>query len=268
VAATPAHAPPAAQAPVPADAAPATWTPAAKEKWATLDPALKGEIAKREREIAVGMSKASEIRQFGDSLAQEFAPYAKILADEGATPQAAIRALLETSYTLRFGSPEHKHALFMSLAQQYGIDLSRQIDPEKARLQWELDSRQVNDARNAAAQQDQLQRSVNTELEQFINAPGHEHYDTVRTAMAGLMQTGVVQTLQDAYDRACWADPTVRTALQLAENTRRAAEQQKNRNALGAVSGAPGSISTGGGADASNLRGFPEAQFAGSAGRV
>lgn len=257
-----------APAAVPADTAPATWTPAAKEKWGTLDPTVKGEIARREKEIAQGMSKATEMRQFGDSVMAEFAPYAQLLAKEGATPQATIRTLMETIHTLRYGSPEHKQALFMSLADQYGIDVTKQIDPEKARLQWELDSRNVHDARMQAAQQDQLQRDVMGELETFVAAPGHEHYNAVRTVMAGMIQSGAAQSLQDAYDRACWADPTVRASLQMAENARRAQEQAKNRNALASVNGAPGAVHTGSGSDPSNLRGFLEAQFASNAGRV
>jgi hypothetical protein len=56
--------------------------------------------------------------------------------------------------------------------------------------------------------------------------------------------------------------------LQLAENTRRAAEQAKNRNALASINGAPGAVHTGGGVDPANLRGLLEAQFAGNSGRV
>jgi hypothetical protein len=221
----------------------------------------------------MGMQRAADVRKFGDSVMQEFAPYAKILSDEGATPQAAVRALLETSYTLRFGSPEHRHALFASLASQYGIDLNRivqgQIDPEKARLQWELDSRQVHDARAQTEQQGALQNDVMNELQTFIHTPGHEHYEAVRQVMAGLMQTGVTTTLQDAYDRACWADPTVRAALQLAENTRRAQDQSRNRNALLSVNGAPGAVNgVGPAVDATNMRALIESQFSGSAGRV
>jgi hypothetical protein len=86
--------------------------------------------------------------------------------------------------------------------------------------------------------------------------------------MAGLMQSGAAKDLQEAYDRACWADPTVRAALILADNTRRAAEQAKNRNALAAVSGAPGAVASVAGVDPANLRQLLETQFAGSAGRV
>jgi len=83
-----------------ADGAPQSWRDDLKAKWAGLDPEVRGEIARREREITVGLQRAAETRKFGDAIAQEFAPYAEILAKEGATPQAAIRALLETSYTL------------------------------------------------------------------------------------------------------------------------------------------------------------------------
>lgn len=245
------------------DDAPPSWTPELKEKWAGLDPALKGEIQRREREITAGLQRAAETRKFGDSVMQEFAPYAEILAKEGATPQAAMRALLETSYTLRYGSKEHKTALFQAMANQYGIDLNAQVDPEKANLQREIDNRRLEDARRGSMQQSNMQQEVAGELQAFVDAPGHEHYPTVRPIMAGMLGSGAATTLQEAYDRACWADPTIRASLQLAENTQRVAGQAKNRNALASVNGAPGAVATGSALpDASNLRGFLEAQFA------
>jgi hypothetical protein len=157
----------------------------------------------------------------------------------------------------------------MSMAEQYGIDVTKQIDPEKARLQWELDSRNVNDARAEAQQQEALTQDVRSELEQFVDAPGHEHYPTVRTIMAGMIQSGVATNLQEAYDRACWADPGIRASLQMAESTRRAAGQAKNRNALLSVNGAPRAVATGSpGVDPTNLRSLIESQFAGNSGRV
>jgi hypothetical protein len=194
---------------------------------------------------------------------QEFAPYAEILAKEGATPQAAMRALLETSYTLRYGSKEHKTALFQAMANQYGIDLNAQVDPEKANLQRELDTRRLDEARRGSMQQSTISQEVASELQAFIDAPGHEHYATVRPIMAGMLGSGSATTLQEAYDRACWADPTIRASMQLAENTRRVTDQAKNRNALASVNGAPGAVATGAPAvDPGNLRSFIEAQFA------
>jgi len=194
---------------------------------------------------------------------QEFAPYAEILSKEGATPQAAMRALLETSYTLRYGSKEHKTALFQAMANQYGIDLNAQIDPEKANLQREIDTRRLEDARRGSQQQSTMTQEVASELQAFIDAPGHEHYATVRPIMAGMLGSGAATTLQEAYERACWADPSIRASMQLADSTKRVESQAKNRNALATVNGAPGGVSTGSALpDAGNMRAFIEAQFA------
>jgi hypothetical protein len=245
-----------------ADDAPTSWTPELKEKWAGLDPALKGEIQRREREITTGLQRAAEARKFGDSVMQEFAPYAEILSKEGATPQAAMRALLETSYTLRYGSKEHKTALFQAMANQYGIDLNAQVDPEKANLQRELDNRRLEDARRGSMQQSTISQEVASELQAFIDAPGHEHYATVRPIMAGMLGSGAATTLQEAYERACWADPSIRASMQLADSTKRVESQAKNRNALATVNGAPGAVATGSALpDAGNMRQFIAAQF-------
>lgn len=254
-----------------ADAAPPAWKDGLKEKWATLDPAVKAEIARREREIGLGLQRSAEARKFGDSITQEFAPYAEVLSKENTTPQQAVRALLENAYTLRYGSQEHKHALFMSMAQQYGIDLNHEADPETARLQQELDNRKHDEFRNNAARQEHLQRSVAEELENFATAPGNEHYETVKGIMSGLLRSGTAKNLQEAYAHACWAEPTVRASIQLAENAKRVAEQAKNRNALASVNGAPGAVASGGkstGREAENMRSFIEAQFEGTSGRV
>ena len=50
-----------------ADEAPPSWTPELKEKWAGLDPALKGEIQRREREITTGLQRAAEARSYTNS---------------------------------------------------------------------------------------------------------------------------------------------------------------------------------------------------------
>ena len=251
-----------------ADAAPPSWKDGLKEKWGSLDPDVRSEISRREREITTGLQRAAETRKFGDSILQEFAPYAEVLQKEGATPQAAVRALLETSYTLRYGSREHKTALFQAMANQYGIDLNAQVDPEKANLQREIDSRRIEEARQGSQQQSNLQQEVAGEIQAFVDSPGHEHYETVRPVMAGLLGSGVAKTLQEAYDRACWADPTVRTAMQQAENLKRVAEQAKNRNALATVNGAPGGAVTPAASDAKDLRSFIASQFESGGGRV
>lgn len=260
--------PPTAAA-APTDAPPPAWKDTTKAKWSALDQEVREEIQRRERDITIGLQRAADARKFGDGIMQEFAPYMEVLTKEGATPQAAIRALLETTYTLRYGSQAHKHALFLSLADQYGIDLTQQVNPQLARTEWELDSSRQRDMRAAAENQTRNQQEIAQTVESFISAPGHEHYETVRPMMAGLLQSGAAKDLQDAYDQACWANPSVRVAMQQAENIRRAGEQEKNRVAANStVTGAPGAVGVTPGVDPKNMRAMIESQFKDTSGRV
>jgi hypothetical protein len=228
---------------------------------------VRQEVQRREREISVGLQRAHQAQEFSNSMMQEFQPYADILRQEGATPQAAMRTLLETAYTLRHGSPEHKHALMLSLAQQYGIDLNRQINPELAKAQWEADSlRAANMRRDVGGEQAQMDE-VRQVIAEFVSAPGHEHYETVKNHMIALLNNGQAQDLQDAYDQAIWANPQTRKVMmeqsQLQSNTQRAADLNKNRAAASAVRGAPGAVSVAPAADKGNLRAQIEAAMGG-----
>jgi hypothetical protein len=52
----------------------------------------------------------------------------------------------------------------------------------------------------AEMQQRQETTSLQTEIEQF--AAGNEHFDAVRATMAGLLQSGLAQDLNEAYTKA------------------------------------------------------------------
>jgi hypothetical protein len=248
------------------DAAPSSWKDGVKTKWATLDAEVKAEIMRRERDISIGMQRAAETRKFGDSMYQEVAPYMELLKSEGATPQDAVRILLETAHTLRHGSPETKKALMLSMMEQYGIDFRQPFNPEVARLQWEVDSRRHNDARTQAQQGVSQEFAAQSEIEQFAAQPGHEHLDALRPHMAALLQSGAAADLASAYDQAAWANPQVRAQLIQKQDMEKQAALSKNRNAASSVRGSPGGVATSGISNPSNLRATIEEAFGG--GRV
>jgi hypothetical protein len=245
------------------DAAPSSWKDGVKTKWAELDPEVKAEIMRRERDISVGMQRAAETRKFGDSMYQEVAPYMELLKSEGATPQDAVRILLETAHTLRHGSPETKKALMLSMMEQYGIDFRQPFNPEVARLQWEVDSRRHNDVRAQAQQGVSQELAAKSEIEQFAAQPGHEHLDTLRPHMAALLQSGAATDLAAAYEQAAWANPQVRAQLLQKQDLEKQAALSKNRNAAASVRGSPGGVATSGISNPSNLRATLEEAFGG-----
>jgi hypothetical protein len=75
------------------------------------------------------------------------------------------------------------------------------------------------------------QASVEAELKAFQSA--NPHFDAVREDMGRMIQAGIVNTLQDAYDRAIWARPDIRQRI-LADQ--RAADEAKRAEAAAKVS--------------------------------
>jgi hypothetical protein len=69
------------------------------------------------------------------------------------------------------------------------------------------------------------------EIEAFSADPANMYFDNVSDAVVALIaqdrQNGGSMSLKDAYDRAVWADPTIRPHLQQAEITARAAEEAR-----------------------------------------
>ena len=45
---------------------------------------------------------------------------------------------------------------------------------------------------------------------QFSSQPGHEYLEYVREDMADLIESGMAEDYQGAYDLACWRNPQVR----------------------------------------------------------
>ena len=109
------------------------------------------------------------------------------------------------------------------------------------------------DREEAAAQQ---QRNIQT-IEEFRTAtdesgkPKHPHFSQVREMMGVLLEAGKANDLEDAYDRACRADPDVWAKIELsrkAKETQEAAKQSRGkaaaaRKAGSSVSGSPGARS-------------------------
>ena len=80
------------------------------------------------------------------------------------------------------------------------------------------------------------QQKLQQHIEEFKSQPGREYFEDVRTEMAALLKAGTVKTLQEAYDRAIWANPDVRQRLQEAERNkleeqRMAAEAKRQKEA-------------------------------------
>lgn len=239
---------------------PASWSATAKAKFDSLDPDLKSEIVKREREVDRGFAdRATQLKRY-EPLEQVIAPHRERLALAGIDEGAYVRSLVTADEMLR--GPNRLHAL-QQIAQTYGIPLQQlaqgqnqpqgaQVPPEIQQLQsqvaaltTQLSARQQQEA---SAQTSQLQATI----ERFATDPANLYFENVRPQVAALLRSGVQgathdEQLKNAYEQAVWANPETRQAmtLQQAEKQRVEAEAATRaravaaRAASGSITGSP-----------------------------
>jgi hypothetical protein len=269
----------------PIDRAPQGWTPAEREKWASLPDDIKARVVQREREINIKLNETAEARKFADAIQQTITPYMAMIQSEGGTPVTAIASLFQTAGALRTAPPQQKAQLVASLVKQFGIDINMldqaivgqgpAVDPIEERInqrvnqaiapmQQRYQQMEMQQQQEMQAQQAQVHNSV----AQFVDS--QPYGDVVRSEMAMIMryaaENNISMTLEECYRRACQMNPQV--ASLVGQQQQHQQLQQQNsaaQNARGravSISGAP----TGGGmqqeTQADDIRGAIEASLA------
>lgn len=233
---------------------PVSLSGAIKAKWKDLPSDVQQEWRKREDDMHRMMTAHDGELRIGRSIKEIATPYEALIRSEGGTIEGAFKDLLNTSYILRTGSPHQKAAVLMQAAQQFGVDLSlhqqQQQNPQLAQLQNEI--HQLRQASSPDVIEKQLQERLESvriadEIKGFAANPKNVHFDAVREAMGALMTTGRAKDLQEAYEMACWADPSIRATNLAAQaeqdKAKRKAEMDAKRKASASVVGSPNGAS-------------------------
>ena len=218
------------------DGTPRTWKPEAAAAWAQIPEVAKQEILRREADIFNGLEAQRPMANFGKVMAEVISPYEQILRQHNINPAAQVQSLMQSHYTLAFGTAEQKSALLQTLIRDYGIDISgfqaftddsQYIDPQVKTLQQtigdlksELQSLKTGLQSERAAE---VQASIHSEIEKFSKSPDVPYFPLVHKQMGDLLRAGVAQDLQEAYNKAIWLVPEVAEKL-IAE---RAAKEQE-----------------------------------------
>jgi hypothetical protein len=237
------------------DAPPNSLSAIAKQKWAETPAEVRADIIRREKETEAGFTRLDEDRQFGKTLKDVVSPYRSMISAEGGTPVTAIQSLLNSAYILRTASPQKKGELLAQLAQEFGADLPNstnavQPDSEIAQLKnqiWQLE--QNIRQQPQVFEQQQKTSLIKRDIDAFASDPKNIHFEKLKPVMASLLETGVATGLQDAYDKAQWADSDIRSSLQAEQSkaleAKRIADIKAKagaaRKAGGSITGSPGS---------------------------
>ena len=184
---------------------PSSWKKDYEEHWGKLDPTLQDYIQQREADYAKGVSTYKNQWDMAAPIMETVRQFEPLLQHHGVAPQQWISQLGNAHAKLVMGSPEQKLETFAQLANDYGVNLGQLTgqsgyDPQFSQLAQEL-----NQIKNQwSSFQSQQEMAEQTQLQNEIASfrDDKPYFDEVRETMAGLLQNGMANDLQSAYDKA------------------------------------------------------------------
>ncbi len=199
------------------------------------DPVVMQEFLRRSEEMHKGLETYREKALIGDNFQRALAPYMQNIQAAGVEPVAAMQALFNADAMLRGGNQQQKVQMLHQLARDYGIDIQQAaqtpqqqqtFDPQVFGLQQKLTQMEQWIQQQNQAREQQETQSLNSEITRFASQPDKVFFEEVRNDMAGLLQAGMAADLNDAYEKACYANPTVRAKV-LAQQQAKADAERK-----------------------------------------
>jgi len=241
---------------------PSSWKKDYEEHWGKLDPTLQDYIQQREADYAKGVSTYKNQWDMAAPIVEAIKPFESSLRENNLSPAQWISNLGNAHAKLVYGSPEQKLEMFAQLANEYGVNLSgltgqTGYDPQFSQLAQELNQIKNQWSSFQSSQEQQEQAQLQNEIESFSN--DKPYFDEVRETMAGLLQSGMADDLQSAYDKAIRLNDDVfqRVSAEQAQKSE-AAQREKvaaaKAKVLSPKSTTPTASATNGGKTASSAR--------------
>lgn len=238
-------------------AAPSSWAKERHADFAALPATVQDYIAKRESDFANGVHAYKQEAESAREMKSAIEPFLPILQQAGIPAGRWIQDVGQTHRTLAMGDPQSKLATVNGLLQNYQVPARLVV--QDAQGQWVFANH--TQPSQPAVRTDDIKRMVREELIQdqtqatltafLADVPQkYPHYETVKSAMAGLLQTGQAQDLASAYEKAVRLDDGIweqvqQARTQDAEKQRLAAEATRVAQARAKVtstrSATPGS---------------------------
>jgi len=214
---------------------PSSWKKEFHETWQGADPKLQEYAWQREEEMRKGVEPLITKAQYADQVQKAFEPYMDTIRGNGSNPIDAIKGLMEADRVMRFGNPQEKQNFLLSLANNYGIDLNGAaplqtgpIDPKVIALQNELNNIRGEVSGWKQQQEEAETQSLLGQIDQF--AQKAEYFEEARPTMIQLLQNGIVNTLEEAYEKAIRLDDNLFSEIQQSQQAKLEAERRESAN--------------------------------------
>ena len=221
---------------------PASWKKDYHEIWQKADPKMQEYAWQREEQMRAGVEPLLSKAQFADAMQEAIQPYMNTIQGLGLQPEKAVAALMEADHKLRNSDPQTKLQYFYQLAQSYGINLGAMqgqtpqqpgvpqggVDPLVYQLQNELNNVRGEVMGWKQAQEMQQNQQLLGEINQFSLKA--EHFEDARPTMIQLLQSGMAETLEEAYDKAIRLNPELSEQVSKAQQAEIASKQAREAN--------------------------------------
>lgn len=262
---------------------PADWPAEAKAAFMEAPEHVQKAILARAEELDNGRKEVTTKTQEFDRLNKVIEPMVGKWAMQGMTPDVAIGQLVSAAnllqqnprdgfeHLLRTYAGDRMLHVIEDIVGKYGYALAQATegddqqeqgqqaayaDPQVRRLEEQL--RELTQWKQTREQAEQVstQASLAAEVDAVRKDPKNLYFENVKTVVAALATQAVnngdrrptKEIVQEAYDRAVWADPTTRQLLQTAQQKAAAEEARKAaaakassaRQAAGSLTGSPG----------------------------
>lgn len=222
---------------------PSSWSADAKTAWSQIPPSIQAEVVKREREINEGGRQWSEQKRNYEQALSPVQP----LAQQYGMPHHEVVARL-VSVEQRLADPAQAPQVIGELINAYLTQKGIRFDPaalvnssqqpQSRAPEPRFDPSVVERIVDERLTQAESQRTISSLIRDFAGEKDgggklvHEHFDAVKTLMGNLIASGQATDMQDAYDRAVWSNPDIRSQLLAAQaRTVPSVDQEKLRTA-------------------------------------
>ena len=193
---------------------PSSWKKDYHADWEKIDPRVAEYINQREGEYATGVSTYKQEYDRLAPIGEAIAPFLPDLQQHGIEPGRWISQLGNAHKLLATGSPEQKLGMFLKLANDYQVPVQHlfaqgndgkvyfnpQVQPYQAPAP-QVDVSKIVEQKIAEVFSQQQIQNFGTEKD-GAGLLLHPHYETVRETMAQLLEAGLANDLNSAYEAA------------------------------------------------------------------
>lgn len=221
---------------------PRGWSPQSKAAFDALPETVKADIAKRELEINQGFAKLQWYKGLD--------PYVEMAQKSNTTLPEALERYVAAEDALEKNPVQG----LLWLCQNYKVDPRQLVeaagDGSEQPQQRQDERRELRDPRVDALlpqMQKMVMAPIHESIASFFNDPKNLYAENVADDMTALIKSGQAKDLAEAYEKACWARPDIRSLLidqQQAERDKQVRDKaadvvSKARSAARSVNGTP-----------------------------